>query len=72
MLDSIFSLLQISFTLIWVVGSAFMLGALVLTAIVCGRLAWQGNHYLYVHWTVSSCLGIYATLHVIISTGLFS
>ena len=64
--------LSIVFNVVWVLGSLSILVGLGIGAVVCARLAWQGNHYLYVHWMVASCLGIFATLHTLISVGLVS
>lgn len=63
--------LLIVFKVIWLAGSLSILIGLSLGAVVCARLAWQGNHYLYVHWTVASCIGIFATLHTLMSAGLW-
>lgn len=60
------------FHVVWLLGSFTLLIGLGIGAIVCARLAWQGNHYLYVHWMVASCLGIFATLHTLMSAGLVS
>lgn len=54
---------------VWIIGSVFLLLGLTIGLVVCAKLAWQGNHYLYVHWMVASCLGIFATLHTLISAG---
>lgn len=56
---------------VWIVGSVLLLIGLGIGAVVCAKHAWYGNHYLYVHWTVASCIGIFATLHTLISAGLW-